>query len=191
MTAPDLPPAAEASAVTSVVDRVPRPGMAGPLEAAIHDLIGAALTFPGHMGVTVARPALPAQPGFRIVYRFDTGPHLKAWLDSAEYARLAEIADRYTLGPAHQEILVGLETWFTPPGGTRLPPRGRMAVVSWMGIFPLAYGFNRLLAWLAPGVPGVARAAVAAALVVAAMSYVAGPLLTRLFRPWLFPRDPR
>ena len=62
-----------------------------------------------------------------------------------------------------------------------------MAVVSWMGIFPLAYIFNHLAAYAAPGTPDWARAAVAAALVVAVMSYWAGPVLTRLFRPWLFP----
>lgn len=180
---------AEASSVTSVVDRAPKPGQGPPLEAAIHDLIAAALTFPGHMGATVARPSLPTQPGFRIVYRFDSGPHLKAWLDSPEYARLAEIADRYTLGPPTQEILVGLETWFTPAGGPTPPSRERMAVVSWLGIFPLAYLFNVLGVQFAPWAPAWARAAVGAALVVLGMTYVVGPRLTKLFRPWLFPNN--
>jgi antibiotic biosynthesis monooxygenase (ABM) superfamily enzyme len=178
---------AEASAVTSVVDRVPRPGQGAALEAAIHELIAAALAFPGHMGATVARPSLPSQPGFRIVYRFDSGPHLKAWLDSGEYARLAELADRYTLGPPTQEILVGLETWFTPAGGTTPPSRERMAVVSWLGIFPLAWAANTLGARFFPDAPSWARAAVGAALVVLGMTYVVGPRLTKLFRPWLFP----
>src|SRR5439155_328071 len=86
------------TSVTKVIDRIPREGMDAQLEQAIRNLIAAALRFRGHLGVTVTRPSLPAQPGFRMVYRFDSCEHLRAWEESAEYARLVSEANRYTQG---------------------------------------------------------------------------------------------
>src|SRR5881409_1111911 len=67
------------TAVTKVIYRIPREGMDAQLEQAMKNLIAAALKFRGHLGVTVTRPSLPAQPGFRMVYRFDSCEHLRAW----------------------------------------------------------------------------------------------------------------
>jgi len=174
--------------VTKVVDRVPRPGEDGALEAAIRAMIAAATALPGHQGVTVTRPAPPVQPGFRIIYRFDSGEHLAAWLGSEAYRRLAAEADRHTLGAPESQDLVGLEAWFTLPGAMRPPRRWRLTVVTWIGIFPLswaaAWAFGRLLP---PGTPGGVRAALIAAAIVPAMTYAVAPWLTRLFRAWLYP----
>ena len=41
------------TAVTKIVDRIPRPGMTEQLEQAIRNLIAGALRFPGHLGVSV------------------------------------------------------------------------------------------------------------------------------------------
>src|SRR5947208_11762454 len=133
-------------AVTKIVDRIPLPGKEHELEQAIKALIIAALRYPGHLGVIVTRPALPYQPGFRIVYRFDSCDHLKAWEESDEQARLVSDANRYTQGEPQHTMLSGLEVWFTLPGHTpqSVPPRDRIAVVTWLGIFPLVYGFATL-----------------------------------------------
>jgi len=48
------------TAVTKVIDRIPREGMDAQLEQAMKNLIAAALKFRGHLGVTVTRPSLPA-----------------------------------------------------------------------------------------------------------------------------------
>ena len=178
------------TAVTKIVDRIPRSGMADPLEQAIKNLIDAALRFPGHLGVTVTRPALPIQPGFRLVYRFDTSAHLSAWEDSEEHMRLAAAADRFTQGEPRRTVLSGLEAWFTLPGQPPMtpPPRSKITVVTWLGIFPLVYIFGTIGSMLLPpDTPPILRLAIVTILVVSAMSYVVGPLLTRLFHKWLQP----
>ena len=178
------------TAVTKIVDRIPRSGMADPLEQAIKNLIAAALRFPGHLGVTVTRPALPIQPGFRLVYRFDTSEHLSAWEDAEEHMRLAAAADRFTQGEPQRTVLSGLEAWFTLPGQptTTPPPRGKITFVTWLGIFPLVYIFGPIVGvLLPPDAPSILRIAIVTVLVVSAMSYVVGPLLTRLFHKWLQP----
>jgi antibiotic biosynthesis monooxygenase (ABM) superfamily enzyme len=182
-------PASSAStAVTKIVDRIPRPGMTAQLEQAIRALTAAAVRFPGHLGVTVTRPSLPVQPGFRLVYHFDTCDHLRDWETSSEYARLVEVANRFTQGEPVRTTMSGLEAWFTLPGEATPPPKGRVTLMTWFGIFPLVYLFATLAAIiLPPSVPVVVRLAIVTGLVVPAMSYLVGPLLTRMFHRWLHP----
>jgi uncharacterized protein len=178
------------TAVTKVIDRIPRAGMEAQLEQSIKNLIVAALRLPGHLGVTVTQPSLPAQPGYRIVYRFDSCEHLRTWEESDEYVRLVSIADGYTQGEPRRQVLTGLETWFTLPAqsGTPHPRRGRMTVVTWIGIFPLVYAYGRIVSWfMPPDAPILLRIAVITALVVPTMSYLVSPQLTRLFKKWLYP----
>ena len=176
--------------VTKVIDRIPRAGMEAQLEQSIKNLIVAAMRLPGHLGVTVTRPSLPAQPGFRIVSYFDSCEHLRTWEESDEYVRLVSIADRYTQGEPRRQVLTGLETWFTLPAqsGTPGPRRDRMTVVNWIGIFPLVYVYERVVSWIMPlDTPILLRLAVITALVVPTMSYLVSPQLTRLFKRWLYP----
>ncbi len=179
------------TAVTKVVDRIPCEGMDAQLEQAMKNLIAAALKFRGHLGVTVTRPSLPAQPGFRMVYRFDSHEHLRAWEESAEHARLVAAANRYTRGEPRYDILTGLETWFTLPArpSLRPPARVKMTLVTWLGIFPLVYLYAELFNQvLPPGTPAILKVFAVTALVVPTMSYVVAPRLTRLFKGWLYPR---
>lgn len=182
----------DTTGVTKVIDRIPRPGMEAQLEQAIKELIAAATRFSGHLGVTVTRPSLPNQPGFRMVYRFDSREHLGAWEESDEQRSLVETANRYTQGEPRREVLTGLETWFTlaAPPGTILPSRGRMTVVTWLGIFPLVFLYDQVLRWVLPlDTPAVLAIAANTALVVPTMSYVVAPRLTRMFKKWLYPDD--
>src|SRR6266581_436849 len=148
-----------------------------------------ALKFTGHLGVTVTRPSLPAQPGFRMVYRFDSCGHLRAWEESAERARLVAAANRYTQGEPRYDILTGLESWFTLPAQPAIhPKRIRMTVVTWMGIFPLVYLYAELFNRILPtATPVILKVFTVTALVVPTMSYVVAPRLTRLFKNWLYP----
>jgi uncharacterized protein len=176
--------------VTKVIDRIPRAGMEAQLEQAIKNLIAAATRYPGHLGVTVTRPSLPIQPGFRMVYRFDTCEHLRAWEESGEQARLVTAANRYTQGAPHYNMLTGLEAWFTLPAqpGMHPPRRAKMTVVSWLGIFPLVYLYGVAVNWILPNTaPLIVRVFIVTILVVPTMSYVVAPRLTKLFKHWLYP----
>lgn len=177
------------STVTKIVDRIPKPGMEQALEDAIRELTQASMHFPGHLGLTVLRPSLPSQPGFRLVYKFDSCEHLRAWEESAEQHRLVESANRFTQGEPRYKTLSGLEAWFTlPSSAVAHPPKGRMTVVSWIGIFPLVYGYGLAVDRVVPqDTPFILRVLAVTALVVPTMSYLVGPQLTRLFRKWLFP----
>lgn len=176
--------------VTKVIDRVPRAGTQSQLEEAIHALTAAVLRYPGQLGVHVTPPAPPHQPGYRVVYKFDTPEHLHAWEESEEQHRLVAVANLYTQGAPHYQILTGLETWFTLPASPHLPPppRNKMSVVSWLGIFPLVYGYSLVAGMVLPhATPAWLRLMLVTIAVVPTMSYVVAPRLTRLFKGWLYP----
>ena len=73
----------------------------------------------------------------------------------------------------------------TPPGTAR-PPRYKQAVITWLGAYPV---LTAILALLGPAVqswPLPLRTLLVRMLTVAALYWLVIPLLTRIFRGWLF-----
>jgi antibiotic biosynthesis monooxygenase (ABM) superfamily enzyme len=87
------------------------------------------------------------------------------------------------------QILSGLETWFTLPRlpGTPPPPRYKMAVLTWITIFPLITLVVILLGPLLDGLALVPRLAITTAVTVPIMTWLVMPRVTRVMRRWLYP----
>jgi antibiotic biosynthesis monooxygenase (ABM) superfamily enzyme len=184
----ELPAEVEGPVTTTVTRRV-RPGHEAAYEGFLAGISGAARAFPGYLGVEVFRPAPGAIDDYRIVYRFDTVAHLRAWLDSAERAAWLARAEPHVAGPIQRRVLTGLEGWFTLPAppGVPPPPPSKMALVTWATIFPLITLVVVATAPLVGGWPLVARLAVTTGVTVPLMTWVVMPRVTRLLRPWLYP----
>jgi antibiotic biosynthesis monooxygenase (ABM) superfamily enzyme len=125
------------------------------------------------------------------VYRFDTAQHLRAWLDAPEHAAWLQRAEPHVLGPLHRQVLTGLEAWFTLPTqpGAPPPPRYKMAILTWVTIFPLITLLVVATAPLLGRLPLVVRLAVTTLVTVSLMTWVVMPRVTRLLGRWLYP-DP-
>jgi uncharacterized protein len=183
------PPEGSDGPVTTTVTRRVKPGHEPFYEQFLEGIIAEASRFPGHLGVEVFRPESASAGEYRIVYRFDTGEHLRAWLDSDERAAWLERAGPHVIGPMRTQLLTGLETWFTVPGrpSTPPPPPYKMALVTWITIFPLitlvVVVLGPLLGRLAL-VPGLA---ITTAVTVPIMTWLVMPRVTRLLRGWLYP----
>jgi hypothetical protein len=85
--------------------------------------------------------------------------------------------------------LTGLESWFTLPArpGAPPPPPWKMAVLTWVTIFPLITGVVLALNPLLEGFALVPRLAVTTAVTVPLMTWLVMPRVTRLLRRWLYP----
>jgi hypothetical protein len=175
--------------VTTTVTRRVKPGHEALYEQFLEAIIAAASRFPGHLGAEVFRPQTAAAGDYRIVYRFDTAQHLRAWLDSPEHAAWLERAEPHVIGPLHRQVLTGLEGWFTLPTQPAAPPppRTKMALVTWVTIFPLITLVVIASAPLIGGLPLVARLAVTTGVTVSLMTWVVMPRVTRLLGRWLYP----
>jgi antibiotic biosynthesis monooxygenase (ABM) superfamily enzyme len=185
------PPDAKAGPVTTTVTRRVKPGHEVDYEQFLEGIISAASQFPGYLGVEVFRPHSATTGEYRTVYRFDSAEHLHAWLDSDEHSAWLERAEPYVSGPMRTSFVTGLESWFTLPGqvGMTPPPPYKMALLTWITIFPLITGIVALTGPHLTELPLAARLAITTALTVPLMTWVVMPRVTRLLRGWLYPHQ--
>ncbi len=182
-------PAGAAGPVTATVTRRVRPGHEVAYEEFLAGISGAAKAFPGYLGEEVFRPAGGLGGEYRIVYRFDSPAHLRGWLDSEERAAWLARAEPHVAGPMRTQFLTGLESWFTLPTepGAPPPPPYKMAVLTWVTIFPLITVVVVVSAPLIGGLPLVPRLGVTTLVTVSLMTWVVMPRVTALLRRWLYP----
>ncbi len=184
----DSPPHRIQGPVTTTVTRRVKPGHEPFYDQFLEGIIAAASKFPGHLGVDVFRPESATAGEYRIVYRFDTDDHLRAWLDSDERAAWVERAEPHVIGPMSTRFMTGLETWFTMPAGANVPPPPayKMALLTWITIFPLITLVVIALDPLLEKLELVPRLAVTTAVTVPIMTWLVMPRITRLLRGWLY-----
>ena len=177
-----------AGPVTATVTRRVKPEHEAAYEEFLAGIGGAARAFPGYPGEEVFRPAGGPGGEYRIVYRFDSPAHLRAWLDSPERAAWLARAEPHAAGPLRARYLTGLEGWFTLPAEPGAPPPPyKMAILTWAAIFPLITLVVLASAPLIGPWPLAARLAVTTLVTVSLMTWVVMPRLTRLLRRWLYP----
>ncbi len=183
---PAAAPAGHDDALSIIIRRVVRAGFQPEFEAAVRAFSPISVTFPGHLGVHVVPPPAGGRE-YVVILSFASG---RAWREFQEWERyrswLGEIRPFLADDPAMEEI-TGLETWFRMPGepAVPLPPRWKMAVVTWVGVCLTVGTLNTVLGpWMA-GWPWWASLLGLNAVVVAALTWVVMPLLSRCLRGWL------
>ena len=150
------------------------------------DIMRAAAEFPGHLGAQLVRP--DEQPGsepglYHVVFAFDSQQHLQAWQDSPARALGLAALEPLVAGPA-QTQMIGLANWFMS-STQQPPPRWKVAVMSWLGIFPTVLVLFLLIGETLAQWPLVPRVMTLTGLVVLIMTWIVAPQLTRLLKPWL------
>jgi len=164
--------------------RVPIANVAA-FETALAELRQIASQQPGQIACDVLRGTVSrGVRDYFIAYRFADETRLRAWEASPERRTLVARVDALTIGGRRHE-LTGLEAWFDLPPGQLPPPRHRMALVTWLGIWPLVSLALWLLAPFLLALPFLLRTAALSALIVLIMTYVVMPQLTKLAEPLL------
>lgn len=183
---------AMANPVTIVVRRRVKPGREADYEAWLTRLTeAAARDCAGYLGAEFHRPGKPGD-AYRSVFRFDSLAHLEAFEASDARARLLDEAAPLFAGDAAWERLSGLEVWFDPPPGTRVPQPSphRMALVLIAVVFTLVIGLTLALGPLIGAWPLVARVLVMVTLQVGLMTYLIMPRLTPRIARFIYPKTP-
>ena len=170
--------------------RTVKPGCETAFEEALHDFVQRTLSMPGQMGVHIIRPA----PGsgsrqYGVIRKFAGRDALTAFRTSPEYLEWNQIVLDMTEGSGSVEELSGLESWFTLPGQPLRPlPQWKMALVTYIGVEVV----TTLLFWaIGPTIqawPFLLRNSVFNVFVVAGLTWLAMPLLSRALSGWLHPK---
>lgn len=108
---------------------------------------------------------------------FYASPTFKAW--EARCEPLTE-SQAWSCRPLH-----GLEAWFRSPH--QPPPRWKMAIATFLGVFPVAMVLQLTLGPWIQDWPFLFRNAVFNAAVVVVLSWMVMPVVTRILRNWLQP----
>lgn len=184
MAAPEAAPP-----VTLVVAREVKPGAEAAFEAWAHGILAAAAAFPGHLGASVLRQGASRRE-YVLVVRYATFEDLRRWQESDVCRRHVEACAPLIAGPAHLQTSTGLEAWFELPDrpGTPPPPKWKMALTTFLGIYPLIVGLSYLLGPRLADLPIPLRTLAMSGLLVPLMTWVVMPRLTQLLRGWLYAR---
>jgi antibiotic biosynthesis monooxygenase (ABM) superfamily enzyme len=107
---------------------------------------------------------------------------------SDEHAAWIARAEPHAAGATQTRFLTGLESWFTLSAdpGAPPPPPYKMALLTWITIFPLITGIVAATGPLLADLPLVVRLGITTAVAVPLMTWVVMPRVTRLLRGWLF-----
>ena len=175
--------------VTVTIARQVKPECRAEFEAFLTGVTNACGQFSGYLGSNIFRPVNADDPEYRIIFKFDRLSNLRLWESSAERQYWFEIAEPLTISLPQIQVLTGLETWFTLPGKPAItpPPRYKMALVSWLAVFPLITGISVIFQHFLGVLPLVLRVAFVTAIAVPTMTYLLMPQMTRLFAWWLYP----
>ena len=176
--------------ITAVASRRVKSGREGEFEEWISGILSAANGFPGYLGSNVVRPSGPEDDEYQIVFKFDHASNLKRWEESRERHHWLHKSEELIKEEPNIRILTGLETWFTLPSkeGDPPPPRYKMALVTWLAVFPLATVVFMVLDPIFGDFHAVLRTLVFTLVMVSLMTYVVMPRMTRLFSSWLYPK---
>jgi uncharacterized protein len=177
--------------VTVVISRQVKPGCEAEFETFLEGVTTACRQFPGHLGCNVFRPSHADDPEYRVIFKFDRLSNLRRWETSNERQQWFAMAESLTLNPPNIQVLTGLETWFTLPGKPAIvpPPRYKMAIVTWLAVFPLITVISSVLQNQLSLLPTVLRVMVVTGIAVPTMTYLLMPQMTRLFARWLYPSE--
>src|SRR5215203_6811021 len=177
--------------VTVLYSRRVKPGREADFETWARGIVAASRQFPGHLGASVLD--VPGSREYHILFSFADRKSLRAWLDSEERRRwLARVGELIEADQGLQQ-LTGLETWFKLPGSNvptmKPPPRWKMWLVSMVAVYPLVLAFQVLVVPRMAGLPLPVRALAFPVVLLTLMTFVVMPVVTRVLRRWLGPRQ--
>ena len=167
------------------VTRQVKPGCEQAFEDALREFARESFREPGTTGIHLIAP-VPGTDGceYGILRSFESETASRRFYGSDVFKNWQEQVAPMVIGAPRHRRLHGLEAFFrdTKHGP---PPRWKMAIVTWMGVFPSVLLWSSLLPNVLSGLPHLLVVAIVNVFVVATLAWGVMPLLTRFFAGWL------
>ena len=162
-----------------------REGKEDELGDALARFVQRSLDDPGATGVHLFRPTPGSGKREFLLHRsFLSKDHSRRFYESDLFREYQRETDHLIEGEALFRPLHGFEAFFR--GCNNAPPRWKMAILTWVGVFPTALLWSSLISPQLYMLHPVAVSAVVTVLVVISLTWVIMPNLTKAFRPWLY-----
>lgn len=177
--------------IRRIAHRRAKPNCGAAYEALLRGMFVEMQNFSGFLGAEILPPETP-DGEYQVIVRWATQEALAAWDASSAHMLWLHRLETVAEGSPEYRLLTGMEAWFALPAipGASTPSRLKMALVTWLGIFPTVALLQATIAPLFANWPFLLRIAAFTILVVIVMTWLVMPWLTRLLRPLLMPRKP-
>jgi hypothetical protein len=174
------------SPVIRVVHSRAKDGCHAAYEALILGMFESMKHFPGFLGSELL-PPLAKSDEYQVIVKFSSQKDLDDWDISSQRQMWHSRFRPLLAADPEYHLLTGLEAWFSLPEipAGRKPPRNKMALITWLGIWPTASIFLYFLTPYMESLPYLLRTAIVTGLVVITMTYLLMPRLVQVFRAWL------
>ncbi|ADO71844.1 antibiotic biosynthesis monooxygenase [Stigmatella aurantiaca] len=168
--------------VKIVLERRIKPGAQPAFEQWLKALMKTAAQHPALQGSSVFKAG---EGDYFILLRFESQSALSHWQSLPEVVELLRAGEAHATPLEQPVVRTGLETWFTVPGmpAKAVPPKWKMALVTWLALLPQALILGSLLPKTLPRLVAVS---VSTAIPVAALTWFIMPRLTGLLSRWLY-----
>lgn len=172
---------------TEVIITQIKPGHEDAYRAFANKIQSVQEAFPGYLG-SFTQPPHQKETGWTTVLRFDSVPHLNAWMASPQRASLLEesaaLIDRFDA----QRIETSFPGWVPADPATGRPPNlWKTACLVLLTLFPVVMLELKFLNPRLHSLPPALATFIGNAISVALTTWPLMPLAIRAFRPWLFP----
>ena len=162
------------------------PGREAEFQQALLEFLQTSFAHGGVQGASMLTPP----PGsntreYGILRAFASESERDAFYASPMFKTWDERARTLTEGEPVYRQLHGLEAWFRSPHNP--PPRWKMAIATFLGVFPVAMVLNLALGPTIQSWPFVLKNAAFNLCVVFLLTWVVMPLMTRALHGWLHP----
>jgi antibiotic biosynthesis monooxygenase (ABM) superfamily enzyme len=166
------------------VTRQVKPGYEEEFEHALREFARESLSEPGTTGVHLIEP-VPGTNGceYGILRSFESEEASRRFYDSEIFRQWQQRADHLVIGDSVVRRLHGLEAFFRDSHHS--PPRWKMAIVTWLGVFPTVLLWSSALPQFLGDLPQLMIVAIVNVFVVVTLTWAVMPLLTKLFAKWL------
>ncbi len=191
MTATPTP--GDAARITRIARRRALPGHETQYESLVREMFTLMKKHHGYLGADLIPPERPGDD-YQVTVNFATEHDLAGWDTSKDRERIMARMREHAEGEPEHRRLSGLEAWFEPAvvPASMHPPRHRMGLVTWMGIWPTASFFIWFLSPILTGwgLPFLLVTMINTALITLVMTYLVMPQLTPRMKWFLFPTKP-
>ena len=169
------------------INRTVKPGHENDFEKAILTFFADAQENESTLGAQLLRP-IPGSDSrtYGIMRSFESEQDRDRFYASERFKNWQQAVAPLVEDNYERKELKGLEAFFTDPSPAIEPPLWKMAVVTWLGVWPTVFAVSSLGGrWLLSGWPFWLAVGIETLAVVAILTLGVMPLLTRWLRSWL------
>lgn len=182
-----------------VIVRRPKAGLEAAFQTWSESIYRVMAEQPGFLSYQAVPPLPGENPDWYFVFTFDSPENLKAWLGSETRAQWQALSLPLTEDHGQARVMSGMEQLFGLPSPDEADPPAvwKLAAATELGLAPTVFLVGCLLLQIPfyahlplAGLWGIWwQVLLSTAICVSLMTWGVMPLLTRLLRPWLYPRS--